>query len=91
MQSPYPSIDERLRNWASRRHLARDQVDAEYVEQAWRRLEPLHKNLLRMVYVWGANREIICRRLRIARLPKSILELELAAARRAIENILSGR
>lgn len=84
-------IDVRLRNWASRRELGQDLADAARVERAWRRLVPLHRELLRMVYVWGANREVICRRLKIPRLPTTRLELEVAAARHAIEKILNDR
>jgi hypothetical protein len=82
-------IDARLRNWGSKRELGQDLADAARVELAWRQLVPLHRELLRMVYVWGANREVICRRLKVPRLPTTILELELAAAQRAIEKILN--
>lgn len=91
MQVTRACIDVRLRNWARRRELGQDRVDAARVEQAWRQLVPLHRELLRMVYVWSANREVICRRLKIPRLPTTRLELEVAAAQRAIEKILNDR
>lgn len=89
MQVAGARIDGRLRNWGSRRELGQDLADAARVEQAWRQLVPLHRELLRMVYVWGANREVICRRLKVRRLPTTVLELEVAAAQRAIEKILN--
>jgi len=42
-----------------------------------------------MMYVWGANREVICRRLKIPRRPITVLELKLVAAKVAIEKILN--
>jgi len=89
MQSTRTPIDERLRNWAREREHGQDLADAAKVEQAWRRLTPMHKELLRMMYVWGANREVICRRLKIPRRPITVLELKLVAAKAAIEKILN--
>ncbi|WP_245747030.1 hypothetical protein [Paraburkholderia lycopersici] len=40
--------------------------------------------MIKMVYVWRVNREVICRRLHIRRSPVTFYDLELAAARRAI-------
>ncbi|WP_258002399.1 hypothetical protein [Burkholderia sp. WAC0059] len=40
--------------------------------------------MIKMVYVWRANREVICRRLRIRRSPATFYDLELGAARRAM-------
>jgi len=89
MQSTRTPIDERLRNWARESEHGQDLADAAKVEQAWRRLTPMHKELLRMMYVWGANREVICRRLKIQRRPITVLELKLVAAKAAIEKILN--
>jgi hypothetical protein len=82
------SVDERLRNWANASRGDYDGVDADRVERAWRRLDPQQCTLLRMVYIWGVPREIICRRLKIKRRPWHIYELELTAAKNAIEKIL---
>ena len=89
MQSTRTPIDERLRNWARESEHGQDLADAVKVEQAWRRLNPIHKELLRMRYVWGANREVICRRLKKPRRPITVLELKLVAAKAAIEKILN--
>jgi hypothetical protein len=44
--------------------------------------------MLRMVYLWHANREVVCRRLRIPRHPPHLFELELATARSALARAL---
>ncbi|TDN67180.1 hypothetical protein B0G77_0426 [Paraburkholderia sp. BL10I2N1] len=82
------SLEERLCNWARQARGGHDEGDAQRVDRAWRRLAPCHRELLRMVYVWGAGREVVCRRLKIRRQPSHIFELELAAAKAAIEKIL---
>ncbi|RQU79343.1 hypothetical protein DF141_06550 [Burkholderia cenocepacia] len=61
-----------------------DLHEYELITQAWRRLAAPHRDMIKMVYVWRAHREIICRRLRIKRSPASFYDLELAAARRAM-------
>lgn len=81
---PPPSLDERLRNWGQSNRGAHDPVDAEYVTRAWRTLTPRNRDLLRMVYLWHASREVVCRRLKIARHPRQRFDLELHAARSAL-------
>jgi hypothetical protein len=61
-----------------------DLREYELITRAWRRLAVPHRDMIKMVYVWRANREVICRRLRIKRSPATFYDLELAAARRAM-------
>lgn len=82
------SLESRLDNWANAARGPHDPVDAAKIEAAWRCLEPHHKELLRMVYLWHAGREVVCRRLRIPRHPRSRYELELASAQRALAHQL---
>lgn len=82
------SLESRLDNWANAARGPHDPVDAEKIEAAWRCLEPRQKELLRMVYLWHAGREVVCRRLRIPRHPRSRYELELASARHALACLL---
>lgn len=63
-------------------------TDARQVEQAWCRLDPHHRELLRWSYVRRARPEFICRRLRIKLFPRSVFDLELKRAEDAIEKIL---
>ncbi|HDR9173011.1 TPA: hypothetical protein QDB23_000189 [Burkholderia vietnamiensis] len=86
---PPPSLDERLRNWGQSNRGAHDPVDAEYVTRAWRTLPPRNRDLLRMVYLWHASREVVCRRLKIARHPRQHFDLELHAARAALARALA--
>jgi hypothetical protein len=78
------SLESRLDNWANVCRGSHDPIDSAKIEEAWRRLEPRHKELLRMVYLWHANREVVCRRLRIPRYPRNRYELALALARNAL-------
>ncbi len=82
------TVEERLRNWADPQRGWYDRCDARKVECAWHRLEPRHKALLQMSYVWRADREVICRRLKIRRRPMHLLDLELTAAKVALKKIL---
>lgn len=82
-------IDERLRNWAYADRPWSDSVDAARVEQAWQRLAPRHRELLRMVYVWRANRCVICRRLKISGWPPQKYDLEVAAAKFELSRLLT--
>lgn len=84
-----PSLDARLDNWASAARGPYDPVDAARIEQAWRLLAARPRDLLRMVYLWRANREVTCRRLRIPRHPRSRYELELASAKQALGSLLT--
>ncbi|MBE2966575.1 hypothetical protein IMT09_00395 [Burkholderia cepacia] len=86
---PPPSLDERLRNWGQSNRGAHDPVDAEYVTRAWRTLPPRGQDLLQMVYLWHASREVVCRRLKIARQPRQNFDLELHAARSALARALA--
>lgn len=78
------SLESRLDNWANASRGPHDPIDAAKIEAAWGYLEPRHKELLRMVYLWHAGREVVCRRLRIPRYPRSRYDLELVSARRAL-------
>jgi hypothetical protein len=81
-------LEERLCNWGRERRGVYDPEDGQRVDAAWRRLDSYHRELLRMVYVWKAGREVACRRLKIRRHPSQIFELELASAKAAIKKIL---
>ena len=77
--------------WSGVQPLAElDDSDARQVEQAWSRLEPRHRELLRWWYVRRARSEFICRRLGIKLFPRSVFDLELKRAETAIEKILAG-
>jgi hypothetical protein len=80
----------RLENWGNASRGAYDPVDAARITKAWRTLHPRHRDLLRMVYLWHAPREVVCRRLRIPRRPVQCFESELAAARAALARVLDG-
>jgi len=67
-----------------------DSDDAERVEQAWKRLTPMHRDLLRWHYIRNANPQMICRRLGIKPRPTSIFDIELARAESALGAVLSG-
>ena len=82
------SLDARLDNWASAGRGPYDPVDAGHIECAWRRLAVRHRDLLRMVYLWRAGREVICRRLGIPRYPWRGYELELSSAKQALAGLL---
>jgi hypothetical protein len=84
-------LEERLRNWASENRGWYDPVDAARIDQAWQRLASRHKEMLRMVYLWHADREVVCRRLKIARRPWQKYELELASAKAALARLLHER
>ncbi|MFM0758290.1 hypothetical protein [Paraburkholderia strydomiana] len=85
------SLAQRLENWGSAARGAYDPVDAARITKAWRTLHVRHRDMLRMAYLWHANREVICRRLRIPRWPAQRFELELAAARSALARALDRR
>lgn len=42
-----------------------------------------------MIYLWHASREVVCRRLKIARNPRQHFDLELHAARSALARALA--
>jgi hypothetical protein len=83
------SVDERLLNWGRSSRGAFDAADAAQITQAWRSLASRHQELLRMVYLWHASREVVCRRLKIPRRPPHLFELELEAARSALSRALA--
>jgi hypothetical protein len=83
------SLNARLDNWASAGRGRYDAADAALVEQAWQRLMPSHKEILRMTYLWRAGREVVCRRLGIPRHPWCNYEIELASAKRALAGLLA--
>lgn len=61
-----------------------DGEDAARVEQAWKRLAPMQRELLRWHYIREAHPGIICRRLGIKPRPTSIFDIELARAEKAL-------
>jgi len=66
-----------------------DSEDAERVEQAWKRLTPMHRDLLRWHYIRNANPQMICRRLGIKPRPTSIFDIELARAEAELTRVLA--
>lgn len=83
-----PALDARLWNWGNAGRGPYDPADALIVTQAWERLLPRQREMLRMVYLWRASREVVCRRLNIPRRPASLYELKLSGARRALARAL---
>ncbi|MFM0079018.1 hypothetical protein P0D72_09030 [Paraburkholderia sediminicola] len=81
-------LDERLRNWANADKAWSDAADAACVDAAWHRLATHHRELLRMVYVWRADRGVICRRLKIPQRPWCRYELEVTQAKAALVRLL---
>ena len=88
-QHAMPSLDARLDNWANASRGSYDAVDAACIERAWRRLATPVRDLLRMVYLWRAGREVVCRRLKIPRHPWCRYEFELASAKQALASSLA--
>lgn len=66
-----------------------DGEDAARVEQAWKRLTPMHRELLRWHYIRNANPQMICRRLGIKPRPTSIFDIELARAESDLGRVLA--
>jgi hypothetical protein len=83
------SLDARLDNWANANRGSYDAVDAARIERGWQRLATRQRDLLRMVYLWRAGREVICRRLKIPRRPWCRYEFELTSAKQALERSLA--
>ncbi|WP_175104063.1 hypothetical protein [Pararobbsia alpina] len=83
------TVDERLLNWGRSSRGVFDATDAARVTLAWRTLASRHREMLRMVYLWHANREVVCRRLKIPRRPPHLFALELEAARSALDRSLA--
>lgn len=84
------SIESRLLRWGRISRSGPDGLSAddlreyELITKAWRRLFLPHRDMIKMVYIWRAHREIVCRRVRIARSPAVIYDLALMTARRAL-------
>ncbi|MBU9576280.1 hypothetical protein KTE35_27960 [Burkholderia multivorans] len=84
------SMESRLLRWGRVSRAGPDGLspsdlrEYELITKAWRRLAVPYRDMIKMVYVWRANREVICRRLHIRRSPTTFYDLELAAARRAM-------
>jgi hypothetical protein len=83
------SFDARLDNWANAGRGSYDPLDAARIERAWQSLATHQRDLLRMVYLWRAGREVVCRRLKIPRNPWCRYEFELASAKRALASLLA--
>ena len=66
-----------------------DSEDAALLEQAWKRLAPKHRELLRWHYIRDARPEMICRRLGIKPRPTSIFDIELARAEADLSRVLA--
>ncbi|PRG58080.1 hypothetical protein C6T69_31885 [Burkholderia multivorans] len=81
-------LELRLANWGNAARGVYDRVDAARITKAWETLHPRHRDMLRMVYLWHADREVICRRLHIPRRPAQRFALELAAAHAALARAL---
>jgi hypothetical protein len=85
------SLESRLDNWANANRGRYEAVDAASIEHAWRCLAPRHRDMIRMAYLWRAGREVVCRRLKIPRHPRSRYDLELALAKQALARLLEER
>ncbi|ABO60855.1 hypothetical protein [Burkholderia pseudomallei] len=65
-----------------------DLLDADEVEQAWRKIMPFDKEVLRMHYILRMDPRVICRKLRIPHRPVSTFNMALSHAKREIEKVL---
>jgi hypothetical protein len=84
------ALEERLTNWANVSSGRRgDARDAALIDAAWQRVSPQHRMLLRMHYVWHANRAFICRRLKIRHRPWHVFEDELEQAKAEVAEALA--
>lgn len=83
-------LRQRLENWGNASRGAYEPVDAARITKAWQTLHVRHLDLLRMVYLWHAPREVVCRCLRIPRRPAQRFDLALAAAHAALARALVG-
>ena len=84
------ALGERLTNWANVSSGHRGDVkDAALIDAAWRRIGPQHQMLLRMHYIWHANRAFICRRLNIRHRPWHVFEDELEQAKTEVADALA--
>ena len=81
-------LNHRLLNWGNAARGPYDPVDSARITKGWQSLQPRHRDILRMVYVWHAGHEVVCRRLRIPRRPFQRFESELAAAHAALVRAL---
>ncbi|WP_031358734.1 hypothetical protein [Caballeronia sordidicola] len=88
-QRAWRSLDARLDNWANANRGTYDAIDAARIERAWQRLATRERDVLRMVYLWHAGREVVCRRLKIPRHPWCRYEFELASAKQALASSLA--
>ena len=68
-----------------------DGEDAARVEQAWKRLTPMHRELLRWHYIRNANPQMICRRIGIKPRPTSIFDIELARAETELARVMASQ
>jgi hypothetical protein len=63
------ALESRLENWARAQRSSGiapgDAKDAHLVNEAWKRLMPFDKDILRMHYIWRAPQGLICRRLKL--------------------------
>ncbi|ENH6340919.1 hypothetical protein ABWH74_004309 [Burkholderia vietnamiensis] len=68
-----------------------DQIDARKVNEAWKGLMPLDKDVLLLHYVWRAHSSFICRRLKLkqGRGHEHIWDFALLHAQRAIAQRLA--
>ncbi|HDR9075899.1 TPA: hypothetical protein QDA97_004712 [Burkholderia vietnamiensis] len=68
-----------------------DLADARAVNDAWKRLMPLDKDVLLMHYVWRAHSSFICRRLKLkqGRGHEHVWDFALLHAQRAIAQLLA--
>lgn len=81
-------LGRRLANWGNAARGAYDPVDAARITKAWETLHPRHRDMLRMVYLWHADQEVVCRRLRIPLRPTQRFALELETACSALARAL---
>lgn len=66
-----------------------DSADAALLERAWKRLQPLRRELLRWHYIHDARPEQTCRRLGLKPRPASIYDIELTRAEAELGQVLA--
>jgi hypothetical protein len=65
-----------------------DEIDAEDVERAWRKLMPFDRDVLKLHYILNMDPRVICRKLKIPHRPSSAFNMALAHGKSEIGKVL---
>jgi hypothetical protein len=66
-----------------------DEIDAEEVECAWKKLMPFDREVLKLHYILGMDPRVICRKLSIPHRPSSAFNMALAHGKSEIGKVLA--